>query len=146
MLKTMSRKQIKLSEIVLEEHTQPRVNGLDERHINELVKHSDPAAWPPIMVDLSGAYRLIDGHHRYEAAKRLALETLVADVLSQDGADYEKAFEANSAHGLQLTPEDRKNYARYLRETYPQISEVEISSILMPPRPRHSNSRAATPE
>ncbi len=105
--------QIPLHKLRADEQYQPRMNGLSERYI-QLLLASDPGEWPPLMVSPNGAggYYIIDGFHRYEAARRLGLKEVRCVV--QEAAGYPEAFEANLRHGLPLSLEDRKAYARWL--------------------------------
>jgi ParB-like chromosome segregation protein Spo0J len=98
----------------------------DERHVRQLMV-SDFEAWPSLLVKPNdvGGYDIVSGFHRFEAAKRLGLKELRCVV--DPNADYPEAFAANMEHGLPLTTEDRKDYARWLREHQPELSEVQIS-------------------
>lgn len=110
---------------------QPRLDVEDEtpyheKHVKQLVA-SDPEQWPPLLVtpNAEGSFDVVDGFHRLEAAKRLGIHDLPCVIVPN--ADYDTCFEANMRHGLPLTTEDRKAYARWLREQQPELSEVEIS-------------------
>src|SRR5215208_5692953 len=104
--------RIPIDQIFPAEGYQPRLKGLEEKHIRLLLT-SDPATWPPLVVTpKEGGYAIIDGFHRYEAAKRLGLGDLPCQVESSAG--YPEAFAANIKHGLPLSLEDRKAYARWL--------------------------------
>jgi hypothetical protein len=106
--------RIPMDKIFSEERYQPRLKGLEEKHV-KLLLSSDPEAWPPLVVTPeNGGYAIIDGFHRYEAAKRLGLTELICQLAPSAG--YPEAFEANVRHGLPLSVEDRKAYARWLYE------------------------------
>src|SRR5262249_52777228 len=66
--------RIPLARIVADEAYQPRVSGLDRKHL-ALLAASDPADWPPLLVTPLGnaQYALIDGWHRYADAQRRQL-------------------------------------------------------------------------
>ncbi len=104
---------IDLHRLRADERYQPRLNGLNGRHL-ALLLASDPAAWPPLVVSphRDGGYRVVVGFHRFEAARRLGLDRIGCVVV--EGAGYREAFEANLSHGLPLSIEDRKEYARWL--------------------------------
>ncbi len=104
---------IPLGRLRADDQYQPRMNGLSEEHM-QLLLESDPNTWPPLMVSSNrdGGYNIIDGFHRYEAARLLGLKAVGCRV--EEGAGYPEAFEANLKHGLPLSLEDRKAYARWL--------------------------------
>src|SRR5262249_21711227 len=65
-----------LARLRTNEDYQPRIDGLDERHVAELVE-SGADAWPPLVVVEDGAdYLVVDGCHRLAAASRLGLADL----------------------------------------------------------------------
>ncbi len=106
--------RIPIDRIFPDERYQPRMKGLEEKHLRLLLS-SDPATWPPLAVTPEkGGYAIIDGFHRYEAAKRLGLKEIACQI--NPSADYPEAFEANIKHGLPLSLDDRKAYARWLYE------------------------------
>lgn len=106
--------RIPLTKIVADEGYQPRLKGLKGQHL-ELLISTDPGAWPPLVVaPQEDGYAIIDGFHRYEAAKRLGLKELPCQV--RPSAGYPEAFDANAQHGLPLSVEDRKAYAQWLYE------------------------------
>lgn len=106
--------RVPIDSIFSDEGYQPRTKGLEEKHIRLLLT-SDPAAWPPLVVTPEDrGYAIIDGFHRYEAARRLGLKELDCEV--RPVAGYSEAFQANLKHGLPLSIEDRKAHARWLYE------------------------------
>lgn len=116
---------VPLDRLIADERFQPRTNGKDEQHL-KLLLASDPATWPPLLVTPSetGEYLIIDGFHRYAAAQRLGMKELPCSMLY--GAGYDAAFAANLKHGLPLSIDDRKAYARWVHEHYPDLSYREI--------------------
>lgn len=66
---------IPLDLLVLDEEYQPRINGVSQQHIRQLMQ-SDPSTWPPLLVTPSGrgdgSYLVIDGWHRVLAARSMA--------------------------------------------------------------------------
>ena len=70
------------------------------------------AVFPPVTVFLGpdGVYRLADGFHRLEVARRQGHKTIVADVREGGFIDALKvALLANAAHGLRRTAADKSN-------------------------------------
>lgn len=106
--------RIPIDRIFPDERYQPRMKGLVDEHVRLLLS-SDPVTWPPLVVTPEkGGCAIIDGFHRYEAAKRLGLKELACEI--KPSAGYPEAFEANLKHGLPLSLNDRKAYARWLYE------------------------------
>src|SRR5215216_4354857 len=106
--------RIPIDRIFPDEGYQPRLKGWEEKHVRLLLT-SDPDTWPPLVVTpQEDGYAIVDGFHRYEAAKRLGLKELACQIKSSAG--YQEACEANVKHGLPLSVEDRKTYARWLYE------------------------------
>jgi hypothetical protein len=116
---------LSLKHLRANEDFQPRLDGLDERHV-ALLMSSDPDNWPPLLVTPNGAgvYDVIDGFHRLEAARRLGRTALPCVV--DDQAGYPEGVAANLRHGLPLRLSDRKAYARWLHELEPQLSLREL--------------------
>ena len=102
-----------------------RLSGNQLAHVRRLLE-SDPDYWPPIIVTPwdDDAYLVLDGNHRWEAAKELDLDSLQCHVI--EGGGYREAFEANRCHGLPLALEDRKAYATWLHDDAPNLSYREI--------------------
>lgn len=119
---------IPVSQLRPNQEYQPRTGGLDEAHVT-LLAASDPAQWPPLLVASGegGRYSIIDGFHRHAAAQRLGLATLPCQV--QEDAGYPEAVEANLRHGLPLSLADRREYATWLHEHEPQLSQREIAKL-----------------
>ncbi len=116
-----------LDALAPDEGYQPR-EGLDPDHLERL-RCSDIADWPPLLVspvsDEAPGYFIIDGFHRYQVAKERQLQTIRCTILPDAG--YEEAFAANLKHGLPLSMQDRKAYASFLHEHYPEMSTREIA-------------------
>lgn len=103
--------QIKIDEIIMDSSTQSRrMNGPTVYEYAELMQ--DGVEFPPIEVfhDDRG-YWLADGFHRVAAAKEAGFETIRANV--QPGGQREAILyslgPANSAHGLPLTRQERRD-------------------------------------
>ncbi len=118
--------RLALSQLVADDSYQPRTAGLDRRHL-ELLGDSDPADWPPLLVAPygDGTYVIIDGFHRQTVARRLGLSELACRVI--EGAGYPEAFRANLAHGLPLSRQDRRDFAKWLHEAHPDWSLRQIA-------------------
>lgn len=116
---------IPLDRLVPDDYFQPRFGGLSEEHV-KLLMQTDPATWPPLVVtpNDSGGFDLIDGFHRYHAARRLDLSALSCRI--DPDADYFTGVAANVTHGLPLSMADRKEAARWLAEHEPQLSYRDI--------------------
>lgn len=105
----------------------PRGEGESEQHVR-LLSESD-AALPPLLVHRP-TMRVIDGMHRLRAA-RLRGQTEI-EVVYFDGTDedaFVEAVQANTAHGLPLSLEDRKRAARRILDSHPHWSDRRIASV-----------------
>jgi hypothetical protein len=116
---------IPLSRLRANENFQVRYGGLDRRHIR-LLRQSDPATWPPLLVTPNeiGGYDLIDGFHRLETACQLGLPALACRI--DPNADYPDGLLANISHGLPLKLVDRKIAAQNMHSLEPGLSYREI--------------------
>jgi hypothetical protein len=104
---------------------QPRLGGLNEAHV-QILTGSDVAEWPPLLVtpNEEGGFDVIDGNHRLAAARLMAIENLQCVIDPEAG--YPEAVAANLRHGLPLSIPERKQYARWLKHHYPELSFREI--------------------
>jgi ParB-like chromosome segregation protein Spo0J len=103
---------------------------INTAHVEDLVQ-SEPALWPPIQVTKSDkGYIVIDGYHRWEAARRRKLVTLLADCTTYTNTNdvVEATFRANLFHGLKASQETRSDYCFWLHVTYPFMRQEEIAS------------------
>jgi ParB-like chromosome segregation protein Spo0J len=114
-----------ITQLIPDERYQPR-DGRSEAHVR-LLMASDPATWPPLTVSPTGdgAFVIIDGFHRWEAASRLGLDALPCRVVPDAG--YPEAFAANLSHGLPLSLAERKAFARWLAVEEPWLSYRELA-------------------
>ncbi|MBA2397031.1 MAG: ParB N-terminal domain-containing protein [Ktedonobacteraceae bacterium] len=102
---------------------------LDQTHIEQLVE-SDSESWPEIETTLSTqGYIVIDGYHRWEAAKIKQLEHIKAirRTYASEQEIIEAAFQANLKHGLKASIQARGDYAYWLHLSFPAIDQVEIA-------------------
>jgi hypothetical protein len=84
---------------------------------------------PPVIVaDIEGQYFLVDGFHRYEAARQKGRIQLDADVrkLSENEA-YELAVQSNARHGLPLKSKERRKIAEEMLKRFTERSNTWIA-------------------
>jgi DNA-binding CsgD family transcriptional regulator len=104
----------------------PRLAGEDERNVRLLTEVSAPL--PPLLVHRS-THRVIDGMHRLLAARRRGEEKIAVRLYDCDDADlFVLAVDANVAHGLPLTLNDRAAAADRILETHPGWSDRRIAA------------------
>ncbi len=117
-----------LDQILADPLLQPRVEGVDPGHVRYLetvVEH-----WPPLrVVPHEGRYLLVDGFHRYAAARHLGLAEVPVVVLqvSPDDDLASLAFDLNASHGRPLSLGDRRAFASYLLKRHFQWSDREVA-------------------
>jgi ParB-like chromosome segregation protein Spo0J len=105
----------------------PRTREVDPAHVEALGELA--GRWPPILVRGADG-RVIDGHHRVAAARRLGLQRIAA--VRFDGSVEQAFVEAvrrNVEHGLPLTFDERKAAARRLIGDQPQWSDRRIAHV-----------------
>lgn len=105
-----------LSQIVIDEQIQVRVDGLDEERVEQytiVIENGGDMAPIIVFQDTNGNHLLADGFHRVEAYRRAGRNNIRAYV-SKGGyeAAYEYAENANLEHGLAYSNEDKKNILR----------------------------------
>jgi len=103
---------------------------LDQANLENLML-SDPNTWPAINVTHSlQGYILVDGYHRWEAAKRRQLDHLLAtcEPFENENDIIEAAFRANLHHGLKASAENKSDYAYWLHVTFPEMEQAEIAT------------------
>ena len=118
---------VPMGEIVVDDSLQPRCDGVSDEHIEALMEAAGD--WPPIVAArVDGSLLLVDGFHRFEAARRLRLETVPTSIFEPaEGTDlFSIAFQLNSRHGRPLALADRKAYARRLLREFPELSDREL--------------------
>lgn len=102
--------KIALDDLKLGAGTQPRAK-IDEAAVADYAEAMrDDAAFPPVVVFFDGEiYYLADGFHRVDAAYRLGLDAIEAEVKQgthRDAIYY--SLGANADHGLRRTAEDKR--------------------------------------
>jgi ParB-like nuclease family protein len=122
---THSPMVIRLDLLHTNDQFQPRFDGLNEAHV-QILTGSEVAEWPPLLVTSNddGGFDVVDGNHRLAAARRLGIESLACIVDPEAG--HPEAVAANLRHGLPLSIRERKEYARWLKHYYPDLSFREI--------------------
>jgi len=100
---------------------------------------------PPILISEDGT--IIDGEHRVAAARQLGINHLLAIVLPTGrvvGDDLVAAIEANTAHGLPLSREERHAAVAAVLAVRPEMSDREIARVCGVGRGLVATIRAAT--
>lgn len=109
--------QIKTGQVVFRTDLYPRIHT-DPATVQKYAE--DLSVLPPIEVNQHG--ELIDGWHRWTAHKKKEEPTISA-FITETSSDYELlelAIERNSAHGLQLSQEDKRDMARKIYHASPE--------------------------
>jgi ParB-like chromosome segregation protein Spo0J len=118
-----------LEETGFEDATEVReARPLDDFTVETLF-FSNPRVWPPIFVTKTDiGYVVIDGNHRWEAARQRPLEQIRATSRTFKSADevIEAAYTANLTHGKPASKENRSSYARWLHKKFPKLTQKDI--------------------
>lgn len=117
---------IKVSEVVYREDLYPRFRPSPET-IQQYAESIEQL--PPIEVNQHN--ELIDGYHRWTAHKKAGKDTIEV-MVTQTASDAELlslALTRNSAHGLQLSSEEKKSNARKLYSAK-EKDKKELSDLL----------------
>jgi len=126
-------KTLRLSDVEVDYSIQPRVNGLNQDHVDELeaaYRDENAAIEPPVAWQLPDeSYKLSQGFHRVEGAKRAGRESLKFVV--RKGTDDECAIDAfcsNQSHGLKRTNADKRRAVERLLKLMPKDSDLAIAN------------------
>jgi hypothetical protein len=104
----------------------PRLNGLDEQHVRQLADVYP--ALPPILVH-SRTMRVIDGMHRLAAARRNRVDVVAVRYFTgTEEESFLRSVSANVAHGLPLSPEERKTAAHRILDMCPELSDRAVGA------------------
>ena len=104
----------------------PRLGQVRLAHLRVMAELA--GAWPPLLITRAG--RIVDGHYRYLAARRLSLTHV--DCVVFNGADSDAFVEAvrrNVTQGLALTLPERKNAAGRILADRPGWSDRRIAEL-----------------
>jgi DNA modification methylase len=115
---------MKVSEIIFREDLYPRF----EPNHQAIQRYSEAIEYlPPIKINQNNI--LIDGFHRWKAHKLIKSEDIKVEITKTSSEQELKimAYRLNSVHGLQLTLDEKKKFAR---EMYGVISEQEIANTI----------------
>lgn len=104
-----------------------RLGGVRMSHVATLAELA--GNWPPILVTRRD-HRIIDGHYRFLAARRLQhreIDCLYFDQGSE--AAFLEAVRRNTSHGLPLTVRERKQTAVLLLRTHPEWADRLLADV-----------------
>ena len=103
-----------------------RLGGTDAAHLEVLIELD--GAWPPLLITPSG--RILDGHYRHLAARRLGLREVECTIFEGDeAAGLVEAVRRNSSHGLPLTLAERRAAATRVLVIEPAWSDRRVAAI-----------------
>lgn len=103
-----------------------RAGGTDPAHVQMLLEAATSAELPAILVQASNS-RIVDGMHRYEAARLRGDETIAVRLIDCSNRDaFILAVKANTWHGLPLSRADRMAGARQIVEWHADWSDRAI--------------------
>lgn len=129
----MSERKIATVDVALRERCQCRA-ALRDDVVDEYAElYRTKVALPPLDVfDVSGDLVLVDGFHRYAAARKAEIKWLRVHVVGKGTEDdaVEVALAANQAHGLKRTNADKRRAVELalVHPTVGKLSDREISS------------------
>lgn len=103
----------------------PRLRGESKSHTESMINSAD---MPPIVV-FQPTMQVIDGMHRLTAARRRQQDVIAVRFFNGTAEEaFVLAVAANIAHGLPLTPKDRKAAAARILQMFPDWSDRRIAS------------------
>ena len=130
-------KRLKLEDIDVDWDLQPRANGLDQAHVDELADayRADRTVEPPTVWRIADGWdetqfvhRLSQGFHRYQAMIRAGITE--AKFAVRHGTADECAIDAacsNRDHGLKRTNADKRRAVEMLLKRLPKESDRAIA-------------------
>ena len=109
--------------------TRVKTNGEAIESYAEEMNHG--TVFPPITLFYDGAtYWLADGFHRYLAAKRIGLPSIIAEVKPGGRIDALKhALGANATNGVYRTNADKRNAAAIALEEWSGLANTVLAEI-----------------
>ena len=106
-----------------------RQTGTDAAHVRLLADAAGSIRLPPILVQKSSS-RIIDGMHRFEAAKRCGRKLISVRVIDcTDGEALILAVKSNTLHGLPLSKPDRIAGAKRILIENPDWSDRALAEV-----------------
>ncbi len=129
----MSVKKLVVADIEVDYSIQPRENGLNQDHVEELAEaYRAEADIPrPRVWKIGERQKLSQGFHRLEGAKRAGLKDLECELIT--GSDAECAIDAaasNQDHGLKRTNADKRLAAKVALKAAPDWSDSRIAETI----------------
>ena len=111
--------------------TQARVKTNDDAIESYAEEMANGAVFPPISVYYDGAtYWLADGFHRYLAAKRIQLPSILAEIQPGGRSDALKhALGANATNGVYRNNADKRNAVEIALEEWTDRANTVIADI-----------------
>jgi ParB-like chromosome segregation protein Spo0J len=98
-----------------------RLGGLRADHVRMLAELE--GRWPPLVVTRE-EHVIVDGNHRFHAARSLGLKRVACVLFDGDSADaFVEAVRLNVQHGLPLSMKERSAAARRMLMTAPDRSD-----------------------
>jgi len=102
-----------------------------QRMVRSLQERGYMDRYPVALTPIDGGYKLLDGNHRVEAARRLEIDAVPAQVYEDltPNEEYRIAYESNAGHDA-LVPQDWTDNAEFiwslagLGRTQPEIAEI----------------------
>jgi ParB-like chromosome segregation protein Spo0J len=105
-----------------------RGGGTDPAHVQMLAEAAGTSPLPAILVQES-SLRIVDGMHRFEAAKLRGEDAIPVRLINCTDRDaFILAVKANTWHGLPLSRADRMSGARRIVEWHPDWSDRAIGA------------------
>ena len=126
----MAVKVIPISNIRLDGDTQPRV-AIDQDVVQEYAEAMKSGQeFPPVELYYDGAnYWLVDGFHRFHAARKIGCAELNADVRTGMQTDAQWAsLAANSKHGLRRSNADKAKAVNRALRLKSDLSDCAIAA------------------
>ena len=127
----MQTNDLPLENINIYGGTQTRVETNDDAINSYADEMSSGTVFPAITVFYDGSkYWLADGFHRFLAAQRNEVETILADVHEGSRTDALRyALGANSTNGIYRSNADKRNAVEIALEEWPDMSNSVIAEL-----------------
>lgn len=131
-------KQLRLANITIDAGVQPRVDGLNDGHVKDILEAIERGEeLPPLVVyqSESNTLWLSEGFHRAEAYRRKGVKQVACVVRKGDRKDaLANACGSNRGHGLKRTNADKRRAVGLLIEAFsdwsnPRIAEAAAVSV-----------------